>query len=77
MSGCTGQWSMTKKNEKKGHDQEILNLMRAQDLFAVETRFMSKQKLWSGRKRRCNVSYIPKHVDRRPTKIDYFLVSNR
>ena len=77
VMGCTGQWSMTKKNERTGHDQELLDLMRTQDLFAVETRFKPKAKLWSGRKRLCNATYVPKHTERRPTKLDYFLVSNR
>ena len=77
VPGCTGQWSMTKKNEDKGHDQQVLDIMRTQDLFAVETRFMPKTKLWSEKKRRCNATYMPKHTERRPTKLDYFLVSNR
>ena len=68
---------MTKKNEDKGHDQEVLCIMRNQDLFVVETRFASKAKRWSGKKRRCNATYMPKHIERRPTKLDYFLVSNR
>ena len=27
VQGCTGPWSMTKKNEKVGHDTDILDLM--------------------------------------------------
>ena len=77
VPGCTGQWSMTKRHEQQGHDQEVLDLMRTQDLFAVETRFKPKAKLWAGRKRQCNATYMPKHKERRPTKLDYFLVSNR
>ena len=65
------------ENEDKEHDQQVLDIMTAQDLFAVETRFMPKTKLWSGKKLRCNATYMSKHTDRRPTKLDYFLVSNR
>ena len=65
---------MTKKHEDKGHDKALLDIMRSQNLFAVETRFKPKAKMWAGRKRRCNATYVPKHVERRPTKLDYFLV---
>ena len=68
---------MTKKHEDKGHDKALLDIMRSQNLFAVETRFKPKAKMWAGRKRRCNATYMPKHVERRPTKLDYFLVSDR
>lgn len=77
VPGCTGKWCMTKKNEQQGHDQEILDLMRANDLFAVDTRFKPKAKQWSAKKRTCNATYLPKHIERRPTKLDYFLVTNR
>lgn len=77
VQGCTGRWAMTNKNEKTGHDKETLSLMRSFDLFAVDTRFMPERKLWQGKMRRCNATYLPKHVERRPTKLDYFLVSNR
>ena len=79
IPGCTGKWAMTTRHEKIGHDQEVLDLMRAHDLFPVDTRFKPKARIWksSAKKRLCNASYLPKHVDRRPTKLDYFLVSNR
>ena len=77
VPGITGKWCMTQKHETKGHDQELLDLMRANELFAVDTRFKPKRRMWDGRKRLCNATYMPKHVDRRPTKLDYFLVSRR
>ena len=73
----TGQWSMTSKHEKNGHDQEVFDLMRQYDLFAVGTKFKPNERLWSGKLRRYNATYLPKHVDRRPTKLDYCLVANR
>ena len=77
VPGCTGKWAMTKRNEDKGHDQQVLTLMRQFDLFAVGTRFKPPRKNWDGKSRRCNATYLPKHEGRRPTKLDYFLVSNR
>ena len=79
VEGLTGKWSMTKKNETKGHDQELLDLMRKYELFAIDTKFKPKAKLWPNqtRKRLCNATYMPKHKGRRPTKLDYFLVSQR
>ena len=68
---------MTKKNEEKGHDHLVLDLMRQFDLFAVDTRFKSKKKIWDDKPRNCNATYLRKHADKRPTKLDYFLVSNR
>ena len=68
---------MTQKNEDKGHDQNLLDLMRAHELFAVDTNFKPKAKQWSNKKRLCNATYFPKHKGRRPTKLDYFLVSQR
>ena len=68
---------MTRKNEKVGHDTEVLDLMRRFDLFAIGTKFMPRRRLWSGKLRRCNSTYLPKHEDRRPTKLDYILVPNR
>ena len=73
----TDKWCMTQKHEAQGHDQELLDLMRTHELFAVDTRFKPKQKQWSKRKRLCNETYMPKHKARRPTKLDYFLVSQR
>ena len=77
VEGCTGKWSMTTRNEIRGHDQEVLDIMRQYDLFAAGTKFKPRKKIWSGKSRRCNATYLPKHADRRPTKLDYCLVSNR
>ena len=75
---CTGQWAMTSKHERTGHDQDVFNFMCTHDLlFTINTIFKPKKKMWGGRVWRCNVTYLPKHTDRRPTKLDYFLVSNR
>ena len=73
----TGKWSMTCKSEQKGHDHKILDLMTRFDLFSVGTKFRPRRKLWDGKLRRCNATYLPKHEGRRPTKLDYVLVSNR
>ena len=77
VKGYTGKWSMTKKNEERGHDAQVLSLMQTHDLFAVDTRFQPPLKVWNGKKRRCNATYVSKHEGRRPRKLDYFLVSNR
>ena len=77
VPGLTGKWSMTQKHETKGHDQSLLDLMRKYELFAVDTKFKPKKKFWSNKQRLCNATYIPKHKGRRPTKLDYFLVSQR
>ena len=75
VQGCTGRWAMTKRDEKTGHDKEVIKLMRSFDLFAVDTKFRPGRKLWDGEYRRCNATYLPKHPNRRSTKLDYFLVS--
>ena len=77
VPGCTGQWAMTTRSEKQGHDNLVLDLMRAYDLFAIDTLFRPKGKMWGNKRRVCNATYMPKDVDRRPTRLDYFLVSNR
>ena len=77
VENCTGRWSMTTRDEDEGHDKQVLDLMRQYDLFAVGTKFKPKERLWSGKSRRCNATYLPKHIDRRPTKLDYCLVANR
>ena len=51
--------------------------MRQYDLFAIGTKFKPPQRIWSGKLRRCNATYLPKHEQRRPTKLDYCLVANR
>ena len=70
---------MTKQHETKGHDQELLDLMRKYELFTIDTKFKPKSKLWPNQKRKrlCKATYMPKHKGRRPTKLDYFLVSQR
>ena len=45
VQGCTGPWSMTRRNEKVGHDDEVLDLMRRFDLFAIGTKFKPRRKL--------------------------------
>lgn len=67
---------MTSKDEEKGHDKQVLDLMRQYNLFAVGTSFKPEKRIWSGKLRRFNATYLPKHEDRRPTKLDYFLVVN-
>ena len=59
VEGCTGQWSMTQKMQK-GHGQDIIDLMREHNLFAVDTLFKPKRKMWNGRYRYCNATYLPK-----------------
>ena len=69
---------MTRHNEKVGHDDQILNLMRRFDLFAIDTKFKPHRQLWSGKHHRYNETHLPKHEDRHPTKLNYYvLVPNR
>ena len=68
---------MTQNHEKQGHDQALLDLMRTHELSAADTYFKPNAKIWSNRKRICNATYIPKHKNRRLTKLDYLLVSQR
>ena len=77
VSGLTGKWSMTQKHEEQGHDEDLIDTIRTHELFAVDTNFKPKKKFWSKRNRLCNATYMPKHKERRPTKLDYFLVSQR
>ena len=44
IPNLTGKWSMTKHHETTGHDQLLLDLMRAHELFAVDTKFKPKKK---------------------------------
>ena len=76
VQGCTGQWSMT-KHANKGHGDKILDMMRSHDLCAIDTYFKPKRKKWDNRLRHCNATYMPKDATRRPTKLDYILISNR
>ena len=48
VQGCTGKWSMTKKKDS-GHGEEVLELMRQYDLFAVDTLFKLVRKVWGKR----------------------------
>ena len=76
VQGCTGQWSMT-KHANKGHGDRILDMMRSHDLCAIDTYFKPKRKKWGDNHRYCNATYMPKDTTRRPTKLDYILISNR
>ena len=76
VENCTGQWCMTKRYQK-GHDKQVINLMREHDLFAVDTLFKPKRRKWGSHYRYCNATYLPKDSNLRPTKLDYICVSNR
>ena len=78
VQGCTGKWSMTKKKDS-GYGEEVLELMRQFDLFAVDTLFKPARKAWGkkGRLRYCNATYMAKDEAKRPRKLDYIIVSNR
>ena len=76
VPGCTGKWCMTTKQDD-GHEEQILDLMRENDLFAVDTLFKPKTKKWGGKNRACNATYRPKDTKKRPRKLDYICVSNR
>ena len=41
VQGCTGKWLMNKRPDN-GHSKDIISLMRAQDLFAVDSLFRPK-----------------------------------
>ena len=73
---------MTKK-PNKGHGEKMLNLMNTHDLFVVDTLFKPKKKMWKGKYRRCNVTYMPKDETRHPhggqqnsTTFEYRIVGN-
>ena len=67
---------MTQK-EDAGHGNDILDLLREFDLFAVDTLFKSERKKWGGKYRYCNATYMPKDETKRPRKLAYTCVSNR
>ena len=69
VQGCTGKWCMT-KNVNDGHGDEILDLMREFDLCAACTYFKPRRKMWQGKYRYCNATYMPKDEEKRPTKLD-------
>ena len=50
VSGCTGKWCMTKRKDN-GHGEEMLNLLRRFDLFAVDTLFKPARKALGEKKR--------------------------
>ena len=78
VQGCTGKWSMTKKKDN-GHGEDVLEIMRQFDLFAVDTLFKSVRKTWGkeGEMRYYNASHVVKEESKRPRNLDYMLVSNR
>ena len=49
VQGCTGKWCMTTRKDE-GHGEEVLNLMRSFDLFAVDTLFKPARKAWGEKK---------------------------
>ena len=70
VQGCIGKWCMTERPQQ-GHGEEILDIMRIYDLFAVDILFRPRRKKWQGKYRICNATYIPKDEKQRPTKLDY------
>ena len=44
VPGCTGKWSMTTRPDD-GHEEQILDLMRENDLFAAGMLFKPKKKI--------------------------------
>ena len=50
--------------------------IRQYDLFITDigTKFKPQEIFWSDKLpvRRCNTTYLPKHVERHPTKLDYY-----
>ena len=78
VENCTGKWCMTRSKDS-GHGEQILELMRSFDLFAVDTLFKPARKQWGEKKkmRYCNATYMAKNLSRRPRKLDYICVSNR
>ena len=77
VNGCTGRWLMNKRPDD-GHSKQVMDLIRAHDLFAIDSLFRPKRKtMFDGQKRVCNATYLQKDTSRRPKKLDYFFVSNR
>ena len=76
VEGLTGKWAMTKRPDN-GHGEKVLEMMRAYDLFAVDTLFKPRTRGRKGSRKVNNATYIPKDKAKRPTKLDYFLVSSR
>ena len=61
VENCTGKWCMTKRKDN-GRGEQILELMREFDLFAVDTLFKPARKAWGKEKklRYCNATYMAK-----------------
>ena len=79
VQGCTGRWFMNKRKDD-GHSDKVIELLRAHDLFAVDSLFCPKRKnmfCTDKKKRYCNATYLQKEKGRRPKKLDYFFISNR
>ena len=77
VKGCTGRWLMNKRPDD-GHSEQVMDLIRSHDLFAIDSLFRPKRKkMFDGKKRVCNATYLQKDTTRRPKKLDYFFVSNR
>ena len=75
---CTGKWFMNHRPDN-GHSNELVNVMQAHDLFAVDSLFKPKRSrmFCKQRKRVCGATYLQKDKSLRPKKLDYFLASNR
>ena len=68
------------KRKDDGHSDKVIELLRAHDLFAVDSLFCPKRKnmfCTDKKKRYCNATYLQKEKGRRPKKLDYFFISNR
>ena len=78
VQGCTGQWFMNRRPDD-GHSDKVMDLLRVNDLFAVDSMFKPKRTrmFCSQGKRLCNATYLQKDSSKRPKKLDYFMVSNR
>ena len=78
VQGYTDRWLMNKSPDD-GHSDKVMDLLRAHDLFAVDSLFRPKRKaIGQGKKSRiCNATYLQKDASRRPKKLDYFFISNR
>ena len=78
IEGVSGKWFMNKRPDD-GHSKDLVHLMQAHDLFAVDSLFRPKRSsmFCKQKKRVCNATYLQKDKSLRPKKLDYFLVSNR
>lgn len=80
VQGCTGRWFMNKRSDD-GHSEQVMDLLRTHNLFAVDSLFRSRSKVIGQgaeiRPRVSNATYLQKDPTRRPKKLDYFFVSSR